>query len=87
MSGIPADHYTKFMLTVIAGALVWLCVQGAGRPPAAHAQPADARQEVVIVGVKLPNDHPLPVGIRYIGRGRNEVAGEPWPWQPIPIEK
>src|SRR4051794_29789030 len=50
------DRYTKGVLTVIAGCLLWLCVMSAGRPVAAQAGTADLStfkggiQPVVIVG-------------------------------------
>jgi len=47
------DTYTKMMLTVIAGCLLWLCASGGGRPVQAQQAPAlvDGRpQPVVIVG-------------------------------------
>lgn len=51
------DRYTKAVLTVIAGSLLWLCVMSVGRPVEAqrlaaappHMLPAQA-QPVVIVG-------------------------------------
>ena len=48
-----SDAYLKFVLTVIAGCLLWLCAMGSGRPLAAQSalQLADAAaQPVVIVG-------------------------------------
>jgi hypothetical protein len=51
-----ADRYTKAVLTVIAGCLLWMCAMGAGRPLSAQ-QPAGSLtienaqvQPVVIVG-------------------------------------
>jgi hypothetical protein len=50
------DRYTKAVLTVIAGCLLWLCAMGAGRPLAAQSATADLStfkngvQPVVIVG-------------------------------------
>ena len=34
------DRYTKFVLTVIAGSLLWLCAMSAGRPAQAQQLPA-----------------------------------------------
>lgn len=50
------DRYTKFVLTVIAGCLLWICAMAAGRPLAAQSSTMDigsfksAVQPVVIVG-------------------------------------
>ena len=50
------DRYTKLVLTVIAGCLLWICAMGAGRPLAAQSSTMDiatfkgAVQPVVIVG-------------------------------------
>src|SRR3954470_6296311 len=51
------DRYTKAVLTVIAGCLLWICAMGAGRPLSAQPSTADLStfkkgvQPVVIVGV------------------------------------
>jgi len=53
---MSVDRYTKCVLTVIAGCLLWICAMGAGRPVAAQSSTADiapykaAVQPVVIVG-------------------------------------
>jgi hypothetical protein len=50
------DRYTKLVLTVIAGCLLWICAMGAGRPIEAQSATMDiaalkgAVQPVVIVG-------------------------------------
>lgn len=50
------DRYTKAVLTVIAGCLLWICATGAGRPLAAQSPVAPLStfnanvQPVVIVG-------------------------------------
>jgi hypothetical protein len=49
------DRYTKAVLTVIAGCLLWICAMGAGVPltaqrPSVQAMPNAAVQPVVIVG-------------------------------------
>jgi hypothetical protein len=47
------DRYTKCVLTVIAGCLLWICVMGAGASVAAQPRftiPKAAVQPVVIVG-------------------------------------
>jgi len=63
------DLYTKSVLTVIAGSLLWLCVQNAVHPPTVSAQGA---QRVIIAGVddgavrnlfaSLPSGFPVTVG-------------------------
>ena len=48
------DRYTKFVLTVIAGCLLWICVMGSGLPLAAQGRsrtfPNADVQPVVLVG-------------------------------------
>ena len=50
------DRYTKAVLTVIAGCLLWICAMGSGRPVSAQQPTADVSvfktpiQPVVIVG-------------------------------------
>ena len=50
------DRYTKFVLTVIAGCLLWICAMGVGRPLEAQSSTMDiatfkgAVQPVVLVG-------------------------------------
>jgi hypothetical protein len=43
------DLYTKFILSVIAASLLWLCLEGTVHPPVVSAQEA---QRVVIVGIE-----------------------------------
>ena len=50
--GMKPDSYTKFVLTVIAVALVWLCVERAVLPPAVAAQNIQA---VYLKGVVRAN--------------------------------
>lgn len=55
------DLYTKAVLTVIAGALVWLCVRDL---PLVRPASAAAGQPVVLVGVEgvgISRFDPLPV--------------------------
>jgi hypothetical protein len=51
---MPTDRYTRFILTLIAACLLWLCAANTGRPLQAQQRPplaADARpQPVVVVG-------------------------------------
>jgi hypothetical protein len=53
------DHYTKSMLTVIAGALLWLCLDTAVHPRMVSAQ---GEQRVVITGIEIVR-----------GRGTGEI--------------
>ena len=62
------DRYSKFLLTVIASALVYLCIVVTPWPAlSAQARtPGEiitGRVEAVIVGVQLPRNEPLPVGV------------------------
>jgi len=61
------DRYSKSVLTVIAGALVYLCVVLTPWP-AAHAQQTTQRPgeftgpgEIVVVGWKVPSSQPVQV--------------------------
>ena len=71
------DRYTKCVLTVIAGCLVWICAMGAGRP--VSAQPASfdiaafkgAVQPVIIVGTGTM-DRTGKVDVHFIGRDRGQ---------------
>jgi hypothetical protein len=47
------DAYTKIVLTIIAGCLLWICVTGALTTPVS-AQATVAPQEVILVGVREP---------------------------------
>jgi len=46
---MKVDLYTKIILAVIAGSLIWLCVAPAVRPQTVAAQ---GPQKVIIVGVQ-----------------------------------
>jgi hypothetical protein len=59
---MKTDLYTKTMLTIIAGALLYLCV--AKNPPSVRADSAQkvqeaAPQKVIIVGEELRNSLPV----------------------------
>lgn len=61
---MPADRYTRFVLTVIAACLVYLVAKDALTPADAQAQ-ARYGQGVVIVGIQRGPGapwEPLPVG-------------------------
>lgn len=50
------DLYTKFALSVIAVALLWLCVQNTLRPSAVLAQ---GPTKVIIAGIEYPGGVPV----------------------------
>jgi hypothetical protein len=50
------DAYTKVVLTVIAICLVWLCFASPLLTPRTVARAAGSPQEVVVVGIKSPED-------------------------------
>jgi hypothetical protein len=78
-----ADAYTRFVLTVIAACLVYLCAREAAPPVAAQ----DAPTRVIIAGVALEHgDAPnlLPVGV--VGEMRLVPGGySALPIQPVSI--
>ena len=61
---MKTDRYTKFCLTVIASALVWMCIRDAA--PVVHAR--GDQQQVSISGVDSRS--PLAVKIVAIERGK-----------------
>lgn len=69
------DRYTKCVLTVIAGCLLWICAMGAARPVAAQPSAIDiayfkgAVQPVVIVGTGTM-DRTGKVEVNFVGRDR-----------------
>ena len=86
MSGLPTDRYTKFILTVIAAALVWLCVQRSDGLQRAHAQVLQNQpQPVVVVGVQVKPDEVLPIRIASIARGGRD--GREFGWEHLPVQK
>ena len=62
---MPIDRYTKAVLTIIAGALVYIAAMLSGQPASAQAPPmVDTRpQRVTIVGWDA-GVRPLPVSIQ-----------------------
>jgi hypothetical protein len=73
------DRYLRFVLTVIAAALLYLCVvltpwPGVAAQTAARPGDPTGPAEMVIVGWRLPNNAALPVQVR--GRTEVAVAGE-----------
>jgi len=81
---MPADRYTKTVLTVIAVALVWLCVRDV--MPIAHANGAEQTQ----VSIAASSRDPLPVKIVAIERtvwtekkGAFDTVTRALPWETI----
>jgi hypothetical protein len=75
------DLYTKVVLTVIAVALIFLCIE---KSPIVHANTADKTppQEVIIVGVRT--HQVLPVGVAFMNR--NNGAYQPVSAEtPLPV--
>ena len=74
------DLYTKLILTVIAGCLLWICIRDANFSSSAHAQNI---QQVEIVGWRLPA--PFPVQINSVAampvRGFGDFG------KPLPVEQ
>jgi hypothetical protein len=69
---MPTDRYIKAVLTVIAGALLYLCAMQSGPPASAQGMGAatpgsmrdDRPQRVVVVGWELPPQQPVAVAIQ-----------------------
>ena len=79
------DPYTKTVLTVIAGCLLWLCAMQTGRPLAAQqAQTLEkaAPQPVVIVGWGTPN---LPVTLMSVPAAPIDVRLSYTDKEPMPV--
>jgi hypothetical protein len=68
------DRYTKAVLTVIAGCLLWMCAMGAGRPVAAQQSSVEVPvfkgtvQPVVLVGTGTM-DRAGRVNVYFTGQG------------------
>jgi hypothetical protein len=76
---MTVDRYTKAVLTVIAGCLLWLCAMGGGRTVSAQQQAADlstfkaAVQPVVIVGTgSMDQDGNISLKLAADGRRRTD---------------
>jgi hypothetical protein len=69
---MPTDRYLKAVLTVIAGALLYICAMLSGQPASAQGMGAatpgsmrdDRPQPVVVVGWELPQQQPVSVAIQ-----------------------
>lgn len=69
------DLYTKVVLTVIAGCLVWLCIQPAVAPIAVRAQNSngsDRPQKVTVVGWEVQASQ---AGLPVVIHGQAPEAG------------
>jgi hypothetical protein len=84
------DTYTKLVLTVIAAALVWLCVRDL--LPMAHAQARLQGQPVTLVDASINARTPLPVmivGVKRHSWTMNADLGRPYqdslPWEPLAV--
>jgi hypothetical protein len=84
------DTYTKLVLTVIAAALVWLCVRDL--PPITHAQAGPQEQPVTLIGASIDPRAPLPVmivGVKRHSWTMNMDLGRPYqdslPWEPLAV--
>jgi hypothetical protein len=82
---VTTDRYTKLMLTIIAGALIWLCVRDV---VSVRVQARADQQTVSLSGID--ERHPLEVKIVSIGRTRWTVKSGPFdtvenalPWEQI----
>jgi hypothetical protein len=79
---MAADRYTRFVLTTIAGALVYLCIVLTPRPvlQAQSTQPGTmSPAEVTIIGWRVPRTEPMPVQVM----GEVRVTGRVQAEQPL----
>jgi hypothetical protein len=82
------DAYTKVVLTVIAGCLLWLCVSGTLTAPVSAQAPA-APQEVILVGVRgaVPIFSPPRTAVTVVYGAETAVPVKPdieWYARPLP---
>jgi hypothetical protein len=82
----PVDRYTKALLTIIAGALVYIAAMLSGERAQAQAQAGEISvrpQPVVIVGWEAAFPRPVPVAIQYVPEPLpvtlSGVPSQPWP--------
>jgi hypothetical protein len=84
------DRYTKAVLTIIAGALVWICVRDL--IPPVHAGGKAPGQEMVTLA-RINDREPIPVKIVAIERVQwsektapfGEIVHRSLPWQRIEV--
>ena len=67
------DRYTKAVLTVIAGCLLWMCVMGAG--PGLQAQRRDRERDADLVGVDLKGIPTVAQPVILVGAGVMDRRG------------
>ena len=68
-----ADRYTKAVLTVIAGCLLWMCIMGAG--PALLAQRPDRDRDPDLAGIGLREIKTLAQPVIIVGTGVMDRQG------------
>jgi len=76
---MTADSYTRFVLTVIAGCLIYLCVKESA-PPASAQQPPTA---VVITGIQLGGAPKAVLPVAVVGTAR--PARDGWAISPLEV--
>ena len=86
---MKTDRYTKLMLTIIAGCLVWLCAMNVGRP--AQAQQLTAMSAALPGGatdatVPVRADHPLSVTLPYTPDAPLPTKLSATHENPVPVE-
>ena len=67
------DRYTKTVLTVIAGCLLWMCVMGTG--PGLQAQRRDPDRDVDLAGINLKNIKTTAQPVILVGTGVMDRQG------------
>ena len=82
----PIDRYTKTLLTIIAGALVYIAAMLSGERAQAQSNAGEVSrqpQRVVVVGWEAPLRQPLPVTIWSTSEplpvSVNGAPSQPWP--------
>jgi len=69
------DRYTKAMLTIIAGCLLWICVMGAGSALQAQRQRDREREPESVVGVDLREIKTMAQPVILVGTGTMDRQG------------
>jgi len=70
---MSVDRYTKAVLTVIAGCLLWMCVMDAGQ--ALQAQRRDPDRDVELAGVSLKTIKTIAQPVIIVGTGVMDREG------------
>jgi hypothetical protein len=78
---LNTDRYTKAVLTVIAGCLLWICAMGAGpslaaQPGASLAMPKATVQPVVVVGTGTLSQDGTVI-VRYVRQTDGKLRTDP----------